>query len=339
MQTPYPRSTPVRIGIAHGDINGIGYEIVLKTFQNVRLLSMFTPILYGQSKVLSYYKKNFSIDDFNYSLTRDARQAWPNKFNIINITEDELKIEPGVSSEVAEKMSVLSLKRASDDLRYGHLDALVSLPVNMRNFRSESFPYSTPVSYLSSCLGVDSPLRILLSDRLRIAIVTEKNDLRTAIASLNKDMLLLKMQQLIDSMKADFDIPSPKIAVFGVNPVRSEGFGEEERSVIIPAVQEMYRKGNFVFGPFTADTFFDTGTWKRYDAILAMYDDQALLPFRFLSMNGGCVYLAGMPAVCLAPDHGVCYEIANQNVALPDSFRYSLYCALDIVNRRRQTEA
>lgn len=331
MQTSNSIQQPVKIGIAHGDINGIGYEIVLKAFQDSRLLSMFTPILYGQSKVLSYYKKNFVINDFNYSLTRDARQAWPNKFNIINITEDELKIELGIPSELSGKMAVLSLKRAADDLQYGHIDALVSLPVHPACYKSDTFEFNGPAAFLSSCFGVKSPLRVLLSDRVRIGIATDRVGLKTAIDSLNRETLRLKMKQLVSCMKTDFDMASPKVAVLGLNPEMAD----EESSLIVPVVEEMCREGNTVFGPFTADDFFNTEDWRRYDAVLAMYEDQALLPFRFLSLNGGCVYLAGLPAVCVAPDHGVCYEIANKNEASPESLRQALYQALDMVNRKK----
>ncbi|MGP1446029.1 MAG: PdxA family dehydrogenase [Candidatus Limimorpha sp.] len=336
MQTSNSKERPVRIGIAHGDINGIGYEIVLKAFQDSRLLSMCTPILYGHSKVLSYYKKNFSISDFNYSLTRDARQAWPNKFNIINITEDELKIEPGVPSALAGKMSVLSLKRAADDLQYGHIDAFVSLPVHLPGFKSEAFEYSSPVAFLSSFFGVKSPLHMLLSDRLRIGVATDRVGLKMAVESLSRETLRLKVKQLVDSMKKDFGIASPKVAVLGLNPEMEEQSNAEESTIIAPVVKEMCREGYTVFGPFAADDFFNTDAWKRYDAVLAMYYDQALMPFRFLSVNGGCMYLAGLPVVCVAPDHGVRYDIANQDKASPDSFRQALYQALDIVNRRRK---
>lgn len=323
-------SSPIspRIGISHGDINGISYEIILKAFDDVRLLSMLTPVLYGQSKVLSYYKKNFGMGDFNYSLIRDARQAWKQKFNIINIVENELKLSPGAPSELSTEMSVLSLKQATADLKNGYIDALVMAPDSKAVAKNH-------LGFLSSTFEHSDIVRMLIGGRMRIALATDDMPLSEALPSIDHAMVMKKLKTLSQALKTDFNISSPKIAVMGINPHADEPQGED-KDILIPAIAEAQKEGIMAFGPFSASKLFTTGLWQKYDAVLAMTYEQGILPFKIISVEGGAFYLAGLPNVCTAPMHGPAFDIANGDKASAGSFRRALYLAIDIVANRQE---
>ena len=328
MQNEPSSPTSPRIGISHGDINGISYEIILKAFADVRLLTMLTPVLYGQSKVFSYYKKNFGLEDFNYSLTRDARQAWKQKFNIINIVENELKLNPGAPSELSTEMSVLSLKQAASDLKNGYIDALVMAP----DCRAVA---KNHLGFLSSTFDRSDILRLLVGDRMRIGLATDDAPLSEALQSINKEMVMKKLKTLSQALKTDFKISSPKIAVMGINPHADEPQAED-KSILLPAVAEAQKNGVMAFGPFSASRLFTTGLWQKYDAVLAMTYEQGVFPFKIMSVEGGAFYLVGLPGVCTAPMHGPAFDIANTDQASPDSFRRALYLAIDILTHRQE---
>ena len=329
MQEKPNASQQFRIGLSHGDINGIAYETILKAFADARMLSMMTPVLYGQSKVFSYYKKNFGIDDFNYSLTRDARQAWGQKFNIINIVEHELKIDPGMVTPLSAEMSVLSLKMAVEDLKNGYLDALVMAPSCRTVERSQA-------DFLSSSFDKPEMLRLLVSDRMRVGLVTDDLPLQDALSQLNAGLIVRKLTSLSQALQRDFGLNVPKIAVLGLNPHAGEPGNADAKDPSTQVVVEAQQKGIFAFGPFSANRLFVTGAWKKYDAVLALTYDQALLPFEILSVEGGAYYWAGLPAVCTAPLQGPDFDLANQNKATPDAFRKAVYLAIDILSCRKE---
>lgn len=326
MQEKPNASQLFRVGLSQGDINGIAYEIILKAFGDSRMLSGMTPVLYGQSKVLSYYKKNFGIDDFNYSLTRDARQAWNQKFNIINIVERELKIDPGLVTPLSAEMSVLSLKMAVEDLKNEYINALVMAPACRAVDRSQA-------EFLSATFGKPDMLRVLVSDRLRMALATDDLPLREALSQLSTELVVRKLLTLSQALKKDFGLNAPKIAVMGLDPHSGEVGSKDD--LVQPALAEAQKKGVFAFGPFSASRLFVTGAWKKYDAILAMTYDQGALPFKILSIDGGAYYWAGLPVVCTSPLHGPAFDIANTNKADPDAYRKAVYLATDIVNSRK----
>lgn len=336
MQNPASSSKPLKIGITHGDFNGISYEIVMKTFSDSRMLQMATPVFYGQSKVLSYYKKSLGMDDFNYSVTRDVRQAWLQKFNIVNITDDDLKIEPGMQTDQAGKMAALSLKRAADDLVKGHLNALVTAPLSPSVLKSEAFPFNGQSAYLSSLFDGQDYVEMFVSDYMRIGMVTSDISVKEAVGVVSKEMVMHKLVILAKALKCDFNIASPKIAVLSLNPHAGDAglAGTEERDVIAPVLAVAQKNGLFAFGPFAADRLFATGEWRKYDAVLAMYHDQAALPFKMISVNGGAIYTAGLPVVRTSPYHGPAYDIANKNEASPDAMRQAMFLALDILNNQ-----
>ena len=327
-ENPQPNLMP-RLGLTHGDINGISYEIILKAFADSRILTLLTPVLYGQSKVLSYYKKNFGIEDFNYSLTRDVRQAWAQKFNIINIVDRELKIDPGQLTSLSAEMSVISIKMAVEDLHNEYLDALVLTPACLSVDRTQS-------EYMASVFGNPDMLRVLVSDFMRVGLVTDDLPLREAIDMIDKDLIVRKLDTLFKALKVDFGLNAPKIAVMGLNPHAGESGNSQEDDKVVPAIAEAQKRGVYAFGPFSPSRLFVSGAWKKYDAVLAMTYEQATLPFKLMSVNGGAYYWAGLPAVCTAPLHGPGFDIANSNQASPDALRQAIYLAMDIVKQKKE---
>ena len=311
-----------RIGLSHGDLNGIGYEIILKTFADARMLESLTPVLYGQSKAFSYYKKNFGLDSPNYALTRDARQAGEKKFNIVNILETEVKIEPGTPTDVSVEMSVLSMIRATSDLNDGFVDALVMAPDSTVVAKSN-------LDYLLSFHKESEPLRVMVNDLMCVGLATDDMPLADALGLLNASYLVSKLTVFANALSTDFGLNAPKIAVMGLNPHPSND------DLVVAAVAEAKSKDVFAFGPFTPTQLFATGLWKKYDAVLALHYEQGIMPLRLMTTGGCASYWAGLPVVCAAPMHGPAFDIANTNQAVPDDYRKAVFLATDIVNSRK----
>ena len=326
---PQPSQTP-RLGLTHGDINGISYEIILKAFVDARILTLLTPVLYGQSKVLSYYKKNFGMEDFTYALTRDVRQAWMQKFNIINIVDSELKIDPGQPTLLSTDVSKMSLKMAIEDLRNEYLDALVMTPSSLAVDKAQAF-------VLASVFNNPEMLRVLVSDFMRIGLATDDIPLREAVEKVDTALVVRKLEVFSKALVTDFGLTAPKIAVMGLNPHSGELGNTMDNDCVMSAIKEAQKLGVFAFGPFSPSRLFVTGAWKKYDAVLAMTYEQGVMPFKLMSVNGGAYYWAGLPAVCTAPLHGPGFDIANTNQASPEPLRKALYLAVDIVNQRKDS--
>lgn len=324
------------IGITQGDINGIGYEIILKTLCDSRIFDSFIPIVYGQSKVFSYYKKNFNMEELSYSLIRDARQAQAGRINFINHTDEELKIEPGIATDIAGKAAFDALKLAVDDLRNGLIDGLVTAPVNKKSIQSEQFHFSSQKKYISTFYKDCTPLMLMVSNNLRIGSVTNHIPLKDVTNAITKELITNKLDVFIKTLQQDFGIEYPRIAVMGLNPHTGESglYGKEELETIIPAIKEAKEKDQLVFGPFSADGFFGSAAWTKYDGILCMFHDQAMISFKIIAVDGGVNFTAGLPVIRTAPDHGTGYDIANRNIADPDSFRHAIYLALDVLKHR-----
>ena len=315
-----------RIGLSHGDLNGIGYEIILKTFSDARMFESLTPVLYGQSKAFSYYKKNFGLESPNYSLTRDARQSWDKKFNIINIVENEVKIDPGMATDVSAEMSVLSMKRATADLNDGYVDALVMAPDSPVVAKSN-------LDYLLSFHKGVEPLRVMVNDVLRIGLATDDMPLADALALIDVNYLVAKLTTFAQALSKDFGLNAPKIAVMGLNPHSGSKPAADDK--VVNAVAEAQKKGVFAFGPFSSTQLFAAGLWRKYDAVLALHYEQGILPLRLMTTGGCASYWAGLPVVCAAPMHGPAFDIANTNQAVPDDYRKAVFLATDIVNSRK----
>lgn len=334
-------SEKIKIGISVGDINGIGLEVIIKTLANNAVLNYCTPIVYGNTKVASFYRKASNIGEFSFNVVGSAEEANPKRANMINCWEEDVKLEPGMSTENGGKYALLSLEQAMDDLLAGHIDALVTAPINKHNIQSERFQFAGHTEYIQSRAGAQDSLMFLVGEDLRVGIVTAHVPVTKVSELITKEAILSKLDLMNQSLKKDFWIQKPKIAVLGLNPHAGDNglIGKEELDIIIPAIEEANNKGIFAFGPYPADGFFANGSYAKFDAVLAMYHDQGLIPFKSLAFHDGVNYTAGLPIVRTSPDHGTAYDIAGKNLASPASFTSALFKAINIVkNRKEQAE-
>ncbi len=330
------RNEKIKVAITHGDVNGINYEIIIKAIRDNRLYELFTPIVYGLSKVVGYHRKNMNFNDFNYNIIKDPRQAMTKQANIINISAEEIKIEYGNATQQAGNLAFLALERAISDLKEKKVDVLVTAPINKQNIQSEKFNFPGHTEYLANRFQTGDVLMFMISGDLRIATVTGHVPVKDVSGILNEKLITAKLAVLKKSLQQDFLINAPKIAVLGLNPHAGDNglIGDEDLRVIHPAIIKAKKHGELVYGPFPADGFFGSGEYKKYDAILAMYHDQGLVPFKILSMNTGVNFTAGLPIVRTSPDHGTAYDIAGKNIASFESMRQAIYLALDIYRNR-----
>ena len=328
---------PVKIGITHGDVNGIGYEVILKMLSDARLLEMFTPVVYGSSKVASYYKKTLDLGEINFHIIRSADQALDGKANLINISNKEIRIELGESTEVAGEMAFLALEQAVDDLKHGRIDALVTAPINKKNIQREDFHFPGHTEYLAQRFQTSNSLMLMVGSGIRIGVVTGHIPLREVSSQITSTLIMEKLRVFSQALKRDFNILKPKIAVLGLNPHAGDHgvLGLEEDEVIIPALQDALNEGILAFGPYPADGFFGSSVFTQFDGILAMYHDQGLIPFKTMSFDQGVNYTAGLPFVRTSPAHGTAYNIAGKNEASPTSFREAVYLAIDLARNRK----
>ena len=334
----------IKVGITHGDINGIGYEVILKTFSDTRMAELCTPIIYGSSKIAAYHRKALELPPINMNIISHAEDTGVNRVNIINCVEDETKVELSKSTPVAGESAFKALEAAVTDMKRGVVDVLLTAPINKHNIQNEDFHFPGHTEYLEKCFGgLDKKaLMILMKDDLRVALVTGHIPLSQVASSINVGDIVNKLRIFNQSLKQDFGIVKPRIAVLSLNPHAGDAglLGTEEETIIIPAMQEAEKKGVMSFGPYAADGFFGSQMYDKFDGVLAMYHDQGLAPFKTLAMDDGVNYTAGLPIVRTSPVHGTAYDIAGQNVASEESFRQALYAALDIYrNRLRYQEA
>ena len=332
---------PILVGITHGDINGIGYEVITKALMDSRIWEGCTPLVYGSSKVASYHRKMIkNCSDFMFNIVRHPNQAVYHKNNLINVADGEVKVDIGESTEVAGKMSLTALKVATSHILEKNIDVLVTAPINKHNIPSDVFSFPGHTEYLAKACNSNDYLMLMLSDNLRIGTVTTHHALSAVPAMLNKDLILKKLRVLNQSLKTDFVCTAPKIAVLSLNPHAGDNamFGKEEKEIIIPAIETAFNQGMYVFGPYSADGFFGSGQYAKFDAVLAMYHDQAMIPFKLLSYGEGVNFTAGLPFVRTSPAHGTAYEIAGKDVASPSSFRNAIYTACDIYRNRQRAK-
>jgi 4-hydroxythreonine-4-phosphate dehydrogenase len=329
----------IRVGITHGDINGIGYEVILKAFSDATMLDLCTPIVYGSPKVATFHRKSMDIQT-NFCIISTAEGALDNKLNILNCTEDELKVELSKSTPEAGKAALDALERALQDYNDGLIDVLVTAPINKHNIQSDTFHFPGHTEYIEERVGEgEKALMILLKDDFRVALVTGHIPIKDISATITKELIMEKISIFHRSLKEDFGIDAPRIAVFSLNPHAGDNgvIGTEESEVIVPAIQEMVAKGVQCFGPYPADGFMGSGNYSHFDGILAMYHDQGLAPFKAMAMDEGVNFTAGLPIVRTSPAHGTAYDIAGQGIASESSFRQAIYTALDVF-RNRQIE-
>ena len=328
-------SEKIKIGITLGDINGIGTEIIIKTLNDNLITDLCTPIYYGSSKVVSFYKKTLDLPDFNFNKIRSADEANPKKNNLINIWDEELSIEPGKSNNTFGKYAYYSLKTATDDLLQGKIQALVTAPIDKKNIQSNEFNFPGHTEYLAH-RAEGNALMILSSEEMRVALVTGHIPLSEVSKKITKEAVIEKIKKLNQSLITDFSIRKPRIAVLGLNPHAGDNdlIGKEDKEMILPAIETSKSQGILAFGPFPADGFFGNMLHKKYDAVLAMYHDQGLSPFKLSSFGNGINYTAGLKIIRTSPDHGTAFDIAGKNKANENSFRQAIYTAIEIYKNR-----
>lgn len=325
------------VGITQGDGNGIGYEVIIKAFADDRMLDVCTPVVYGSSKIFGFYKKQIhNIEQINTNVINSANEAHPKRVNIINCLPDNVFVEPGQPTPESAKSAMTALERAVEDLKAGNIDALVTAPINKRAMVNEGFGYTGHTEYLEKEFDVDEVLMIMVCDQLKVGVVTGHIPLKDVSGKLSVDLILRKLRLMKTSLQRDFGIHAPKIAVLGLNPHCGDGglLGDEEQSIILPAVQAANEEGIMAFGPYSPDGFFGLGNYGKYDAVLAMYHDQGLIPFKALAFELGVNYTAGLPIVRTSPDHGTAYEMAGRDMADPRSMISAIYAAVDVCRNR-----
>ncbi len=331
------QSPKIKIGITQGDINGVGYEIIIKSFLDQRLLELCTPIVYGSSKIASYHRKTLNIPDFSFHIIKKPEQLNQKRANIINISDKEVKIELGKPTAEGGEMAFESLESATEDLKKGLIDVLVTAPINKKNIQSDSFTFPGHTEYLAQKFRSENHLMLMISNKLRIGVVTGHIPLNKISEKISKELILDKLNIFNKSLIKDFNIRKPKIAILGLNPHAGDNglIGEEEQTSIIPAIKTAAEKNILAFGPYPADGFFGSGDHTKFDGILAMYHDQGLIPFKTLSFDQGVNFTAGLPIIRTSPAHGTAYEIAGNNAASEKSFRQAIYIAIDIFKNRK----
>lgn len=326
----------IRVGITHGDINGVGYEVILKTFSDPTMLELCTPVVYGSPKVAAYHRKAMEIQT-SFSIVNSAEEVQDGRVNVVNCIEEELKVELTKPTSEAGKTALAALERALADYRESLFDVLVTAPINKHTIQSDAFHFPGHTEYIEERVGEgQKALMILLKGDFRVALVTGHVPVRDIAGELTKELIMEKMEIFHRSLKKDFGIDNPRIAVFSLNPHAGDNglLGTEEQEVIIPAMKEMIARGVQCFGPYPADGFMGSGNYTHFDGILAMYHDQGLAPFKALAMDEGVNFTAGLPIVRTSPAHGTAYDIAGKGIASEDSFRQAVYVAMDVFRNR-----
>lgn len=324
-------------GISHGDINGVGYEVIIKTLMDPMLNDICVPVVYGSPKVAAYHRKALNINNFSFNNIRNVDEANPKKANMINCLDDNIRVELGKSTPQGGEAALASLERAIEDLKSGKLNVLVTGPIDKKNIQSESFTFKGHTEYLRAKAGVDEVLMFMISENMRIGFVTGHLPLRKVPEAITPDLLLKKIRIMNQSLIVDFGIRKPRIAVLGLNPHAGDNslLGSEEAEVIIPTLNQAGKEGILAFGPFPADGFFGAGSFTKFDGILAMYHDQGLSPFKALSFDSGVNFTAGLPFIRTSPVHGTAFPIAGKGEASENSFRQALYLACNIFRNRQ----
>ena len=324
------------IGISVGDLNGIGIELIIKTFADSRITEFCTPIVFGSNKVINFYRKSMPELNINYNNIKEINKANPKQLNIFSAWEEEVEITPGLASETGGKYGVLSLQAAVKALKTNEIDALVTAPLNKHTMQSGEFNFTGHTPYLKDAFKADDVVMLMVAENMKVALLTEHVAIGDVAKNISKEQIIKKINLLKNSLKKDFGIDKPKIAVLGLNPhAGDEGLvGKEEKEIIRPAVLEAKKNDCIVLGPYSADAFFARGSHEKFDAVLAMYHDQGLIPFKSLALGEGTNFTAGLPVIRTSPDHGTAFDIAGKNLADEASFRQAIYTAIDIYETR-----
>ena len=326
------------IGITLGDINGIGPEVIIKSLEDPRIIKQFTPVVYGSSKVISFYRRALNKEDFNYNQIPSLDKIQHKKVNILNVWNDEVEIKPGQANEKGGKYARLALQKATEDLKEGRIQAIATAPLSKELVQDENFKFPGHTEYLTQQAEAKDSLMFLVHEGLRVGVVTGHVPLKEVSGKISQEKITSKLKIMIKSLQKDFGIKKPRVAVLGLNPHAGENglLGDEEEKIISPVIKQFKNEHHMVFGPFPADGFFGMASYKNFDGILAMYHDQGLVPFKTLAFESGVNYTAGLSFVRTSPDHGTAFAIAGKNEADPTSFRNALYLANDIVRQRAE---
>ena len=329
-----------KIGITHGDVNGISYEVIIKALQDNKILELCTPIVYGLSKVASFHRKAIELNEFSFQFIKSVNQATLKKPNLLNIADKEVKIELGTVSQEAGSMSELALDIACKDLKANAIDAIVTAPINKQSIQSPTFNFNGHTEYFTHHFKAPESMMLMVTDRLKVGFVTNHLSIEQVAKVLTKELILKKLRILHQSLVTDFACTNPKIAVLSLNPHAGDGnlLGREESEKIIPAINQAYEEKINAVGPFPADGFFGAGKYNQFDAVLAIYHDQGMLPFKLLSQGEGVNYTAGLPIVRTSPAHGTAFDIAGKNLSSGQSMRNAIYLAIDILRNRRNIQ-
>ena len=328
------------IGFTCGDINGIGIEIIIKTLGDSRILDICTPVIFGNNKVINFYRKSLPDINLNASIAKDSSRVNPKQVNVYNCWEEDIAVTPGQLNETGGKYAALSLNTAAEALKTGKIDGLVTAPIHKKNIQSSGFNYTGHTPFLKHLFGANDVAMFMIAENMKVALLTEHIPVKDISQYVTRESILSKLQVINNSLKRDFLITRPKIAVLALNPhAGDEGLiGKEDEEIIRPAIKEAKQRDIFCFGPYPADAFFARGQYEKFDSVLAIYHDQGLIPFKSLAVGEGVNYTAGLSAVRTSPDHGVAFDIAGKGIADESSFRESLYKCIDIINNRAEYE-
>ena len=329
----------ILVGITQGDSNGIGYEVIIKALSDPRILEQFTPVIYGSSKIFSFYRKTIpEIEQMDTNAINNAREAHPKRVNIVNCLPDSAYAEPGQATPESAKAAIACLDRAVEDLKAGEIDVLVTGPINKKAMSGQGFGFPGHTEYIQNAFGVKDVTMLMVSSRIKVGVVTGHIPLKDVAASITEEKILSKLRLINESLQKDFCIDKPRIAVLSLNPHSGDGglLGDEEGRIIIPAIKKAVDEGILAFGPFSPDGFFGLSHYENFDATLAMYHDQGLAPFKALSFEDGVNFTAGLPVVRTSPDHGTAFEMAGRDEADPLSMRAAIFTAIDIFRKREQ---
>ena len=326
------------IGVSIGDINGIGIELIIKVFSDSRILDICTPVIFGNNKVINFYRKSLPEINMNFTSIKETGRVNHKQLNLFNCWEEEVSIMPGIMNEVGGKYAVKSLIAAAQALKEGKIDGLVTAPIHKKNIQSPEFNFTGHTPYLKNLFGATDVAMFMIAENMRVALLTEHVPVKDIAPHITRENIISKLQLINNSLKRDFGITKPRIAVLALNPhAGDEGLiGKEEEEIIKPAVKEAKQRDVFCFGPYSADAFFARGQHEKFDGVLAMYHDQGLIPFKSMAIGEGINFTAGIKGVRTSPDHGVAFDIAGKGNADESSFREAVYKCIDIINARKE---
>ena len=326
------------IGFSCGDLNGVGIEIIIKVLSDNRILDICTPVIFGNNKAINFYKKTLPEYHLNFSAIKDSSKINPKQVNLFNCWEEDVEITPGTMNDTGGKYAVISLKIAAEALKAGKIDGLVTAPIHKKNIQTSEFNYTGHTPFLKALFGANDVLMLMTAENMKIGLLTEHVAVKDVAQVISKETILNKLKLMNESLKRDFCISKPKIAILGLNPhAGDEGLiGKEEIELIKPAIKDAKQKDIFCFGPYSADAFFARGQHEKFDAVLALYHDQGLIPFKSLAIGEGVNFTAGLKGVRTSPDHGTAFDIAGKGIADEASTREALYKCIDIIRNRKE---